>query len=51
MSIKDRPKIEPLTEDNFSLWFVDIRAELRTKKLWKYTQEPNEVDGAAAVAK
>ena len=28
-----------LTEDNFSDWNVDIRALLRSKKLWKYTQE------------
>ena len=48
MSTKDGPKIESLTEDNFSLWFVDIRAELRTKKLWKYTQEPYESDGIQA---
>ena len=48
MSTKDGPKIEPLTEDNFSSWFVDIRAELRTKKLWKYTQEPYESEGTQA---
>ena len=32
-------QIELLTEDNFPSWFVNIRAELRTKKLWMYTQE------------
>ena len=44
MSTEDgsNKKIESLTEDNFSSWFVDIRAELRTKKLWKYTQGPYE---------
>ena len=41
-------KIESLTEGNFSSWFVDIRAELRTKKLWKYTQGPYESDGNQA---
>ena len=46
-------KIEPLTESNFSSWFVDIRAELRTKKLWKYTQEAQnqEESTPAAVTK
>ena len=41
MSTKDNGtrQIELRTEDNFSSWFVNIRAELRTKKLWKYTQE------------
>lgn len=41
MSTKDSRsrQIELLTEHNFSSWFVNIRAELRTKKLWKYTQE------------
>ena len=32
------PKIELLTEYNFESWFVNIRAKLRKKKLWKYTQ-------------
>ena len=31
-------QIELLTEKNFGSWFVNIRAELRTKKLWEYTQ-------------
>ena len=42
MSTKDnetRYHIELLIEDNFPSWFVNIRAELRIKKLWKYTQE------------
>ena len=29
-----------LTSENFSEWMVKIRAQLRQKKLWKYTQEP-----------
>ena len=33
-------QIELLKEDNFSIWFVDIRAKLRSKKLWAYTQSP-----------
>lgn len=33
------PRIELLIEENFGLWFVNIRAELRLKKLWKYIQE------------
>ena len=33
-------QIEVLKEDNFSTWFVDIRAKLRSKKLWVYTQSP-----------
>ena len=32
------PKIELLTEYNFGSWFVNIRAKLRKKKLWEYTQ-------------
>ncbi len=32
--------ITPLTENNFSDWLIDIRAHLRSRKLWKYTQEP-----------
>ena len=28
-----------LTKDNYSMWLVDIRARLRKKELWKYTQE------------
>ena len=31
-------RIEPLTEENFGSWFVNIRAELRSRKLWTYTQ-------------
>jgi len=45
-----------LTEENFSDWLIDIRAYLRSKKLWKYTQEqyvsvPEEGETAAAVKK
>jgi len=32
----DNTHIELLTEENFSSWFVDVRARLRTKKLWKF---------------
>ena len=28
-----------LTKDNYSMWLVDIRASLRNKELWKYTQQ------------
>ena len=28
-----------LTKDNYSMWLVDIRALLRRKGLWKYTQQ------------
>ena len=38
MSTTKDTKIELLTEKNWSLWFVNTRAELRSKKLWKYTQ-------------
>ena len=51
MSTKDGPnglRIEPLTETNFSTWFVDTRAELRSKKLWKYTQELEDPEATAA---
>ena len=43
--------IELLTEvpNNFSSWFVNIRAELRTKKLWKYTQEVYESEETATI--
>ena len=40
--------IEILKEDNFSTWFVDIRARLRSKKLWKYTQSPYITDETIA---
>ena len=40
ITTKDNTRqIELLKRDNFSSWFVNIRAELRTKKLWKYIQE------------
>jgi hypothetical protein len=29
-----------LTESNFNDWLIDIRAHLRTHKLWHYTQSP-----------
>jgi len=29
----------PLTEENFSDWLIDTHVYLRSKKLWKYTQE------------
>ena len=32
-------QFDALTEQNFGSWFVNIRAELRSKELWKYTQE------------
>ena len=50
ISSKDGTRhIELLTEvpNNFSSWFVNIRAELRTKKLWKYTQEVYESEEQA----
>ena len=50
-STTDGSEIKPLTENNFSSWFVNIRAELRTKKLWKYTQEPQEESTPAGVTK
>ena len=34
-----RIAIALLTDKNFGSWIVNIRAELRSKKLWKYTQE------------
>ena len=41
-----------LTEDNYPSWLIDIRAELRKHKLWKYTQEiPSESLTVAALAK
>ncbi len=44
--------ITPLTENNFSDWLIDIRAHLRSRKLWKYTQEPvpDEDEGETATA-
>lgn len=48
MSTKEgSTRIEQLTEENFGSWFVDIRAELRSKKLWKYTQEVYESEDSA----
>ena len=44
-------QIELLTEDNFPSWFVNIRAELRIKKLWKYTQEVYESEEATIEGK
>lgn len=39
MATKDSgTKFDALTEENFGSWIVNIRAELRSKKLWKYTQ-------------
>ena len=29
-----------LTDDNYAEWLINIKAMLRTKKLWKFTQEP-----------
>ena len=40
-------QIELLTEENYLSWFVDIRAKLRSKKLWKYTQSPYAEDPTA----
>jgi len=44
----------PLTEENFSDWLIDTRAHLRSKKLWKYTQElydgPEAEDGETSAA-
>ena len=34
-----KARIELLTEGNFSSWYIDTRAHLRSKKLWEYTQE------------
>ena len=39
-------QIELLTEHNFHSWLVDIRAKLRTKELWKYTQSQSPEDEA-----
>ncbi len=44
MSDQGSTRIELLTEHNFGSWFVNIRAELRKKKLWKYTQEVYELE-------
>lgn len=34
-----KSSIRQLTDDNYPSWLIDIRAELRKQKLWKYTQE------------
>lgn len=34
-----KSSIRQLTDDNYPSWIIDIRAELRKRKLWKYTQE------------
>lgn len=48
MSTKEEStRIEQLTKENFGSWFVNIRAELRSKKLWKYTQEVYESEDSA----
>ena len=44
-------RIELLTEKNFSTRFVDIRVKLRSKKLWKYTQETYEFDEVSITTK
>lgn len=47
-----KTSIRQLTDDNYSSWLIDIRAELRKAKLWKYTQEcPSESLTATALAK
>jgi len=42
----------PLTEENFGDWLIDTRVYLRSKKLWKYTQDfydfPEAEDGETA---
>ena len=36
-----------LTSENFSEWMIKIRAQLRQKKQWRYTQEPLSDDSKA----
>lgn len=43
-------QIELLTEENFRSWFVNIRAELRSKKLWKYTQNIYEAEESTSTS-
>ena len=33
-----KPPIRQLTDDNYPEWLIDIKAHLRSKKLWEYTQ-------------
>lgn len=40
----DLKVIRQLTEHNYSGWLIDIRALLRRKSLWQYTQTPNPED-------
>lgn len=51
-------RIDSLKDHNFGSWFVNIRAELRKKKLWEYTQNayadettPEEGDSATIIKK
>lgn len=44
--------IRQLTDNNYSEWLIDIKALLRDKKLWNYTQEaPDSNKSVAAQAK
>lgn len=49
MAERRNPRIELLTEDNFETWIIDIRAELRDRDLWDYTQDsmPKTTTGTA----
>ena len=42
-------RIELLKDHNFGSWFVNIRAELRKKKLWEYTQGVYESESTTTV--
>jgi hypothetical protein len=32
--VSNKDQIEPLNEENYDTWIIDVRAKLRQKKLW-----------------
>ena len=41
--------IRQLTDDNYAEWLIDIKALLRGKKLWQYTQSAPDPEKSAQI--
>ena len=47
--VSNKDQIEPLNEENYDTWIIDVRAKLRQKKLWTVCQTPLSTSASVAI--